>query len=109
MILETKKWQEFHDNGQLWIDGEIGVVADLWKHLYKSFDGWYDTRGCNDLRNGTYLIPKGIPVCRIGVWSKYFDNGQIAWQLDYGDGTQEYKSKDKFRSYRKDGTLICVS
>lgn len=109
VFVETHKWQEFHENGQLWIDGEIAIVSEMSKHLHRCFDGWYDTRGCDDLRNGTYFIPKGTPVCRIGVWTKYFDNGQLAWQLDYGDGTYDYKSDKKFPSYRKDGTLIVRS
>ena len=105
-VVETHKWQEFHENGRLWIDGEIAVISETSKHLYRCFDGWYDTRGCDDLRNGTYFIHKGTPVCRIGVWTKYFDNGQLAWQLDYGDGTYDYKSDKKFPSFQKDGTPI---
>lgn len=91
-FVETHKWQEFHENGTLWIDGQIGVVPEKLKHLYYliGFEGF-----------------EGKSTVRIGVWTKYFDNGQIAWQLDYGDSMYDskYKKKD-FPSYRKDGTRI---
>lgn len=92
MILEQVKWQEFHDNGSLWIDGNIGVVADMWKHLY-------------DYRTG-FKGYEGRPVVRLGVWTKRYDNGQIAWQLDHGDGTHDCKGKRNFPSFQKDGTPI---
>lgn len=92
MFIETKEWKELHDNGSVWIVGKVALVADLWKHLY-------------DIRYG-FKGFEGKPVCRIGFWIKYFDNGQIAWTLDFGDGSFDYKSKEKFPSYRKDGSLI---
>lgn len=96
-FVETHKWQEFHENGQLNIDGEIALVAELSKHLY-------------DYRTG-FKGFEGKPVCRIGIWSCYFDNGQLAWQIDYGDGSYEtlFSGKRKgqpFPSYRKDGNGI---
>jgi len=91
-FLEPILWQEFHDNGQLWIDGQITVVPDELKHFY-------------DYRTG-FKGYEGLAVCRIGVLTKYFDNGQLAWKLDYGDGTYDYKEKEKFPLYRKDGALI---
>ncbi len=77
-FLETHKWQEFHETGKLWIDGEIAVVPELSKGLY-------------DYRTG-FKGFEGKPVCRIGVWTKYFDNGQIAWKLDFGDGMFDSKA-----------------
>jgi len=106
-VIETIKWQEFHKNGQLWIDGTIALIKEQYKGLYDCRDGWYDSRGCDDLRNGKYLIQKGQPVVRIGVWTKYFDNGQLAWQLDFGDGMYDSKVKrQSFPAYRKDGTGV---
>ena len=92
MITKVEKWQEFHSNGELWIDGEIGIISDETKHLYKylSFVSNY----------------VGQAVCRLGKWTKYFDNGQIAWTIDYGDGTLKYESNEKFPSYRRDGQTI---
>jgi hypothetical protein len=92
MILERHEWKEYHPNGQVWIIGEIARPADLWEHLY-------------DTRTG-FLGYENIPMCRVGKWTKYFDNGQIAWTIDFGDGTYDYKPKDKFPSYQKDGTVI---
>lgn len=86
MILEKFDWKEFHPNGKIWIVGKIGVVADMWKHLY-------------DTRTG-FKGFEGKPVCRLGVWQKYYDNGQLAWSLDYGDGTLAYKKQD-FPTYTK--------
>jgi antitoxin component YwqK of YwqJK toxin-antitoxin module len=89
---EIQLWQEFYENGNLFIDGKIAVVFEMSKSIYNyrlGFKGY-----------------EGKPVCRIGVWTKYFNNGQIAWQIDYGDGTLGYKSGNFFPSFRKDGSSI---
>ena len=92
-VIRTEKWQEFHANGQLWIDGEIAVIKDEFKHLY-------------DCRYENKDYP-AQPIVRIGVWTKYFDNGQLAWQLDFGDGMYDSKVKrQSFPAYRKDGTAV---
>ena len=54
MILEVKDWKEYHPNGKLWISGKIGIVGELWKHLY-------------DFRTG-FKGFEGKAVCRIGQW-----------------------------------------
>ena len=93
MIIKTIRWQEFHDNGQLWIDGEIALIKDDFKFLF-------------DYRIG-FENYEEQPIAIIGVWTKYFDNGQIAWQIDFGDGMYDSKqSRKKFPSFRKDGTPI---
>lgn len=93
MILEKIKWQEFHKNGQLHIDGEIGIVSESTKHLYDHRTEW---KGY-----------EGKPVVRLGIWTNYYDNGQIWWQLDYRDSMHDSKMpKQKFPSFRKDGTQI---
>lgn len=95
MIIEKTKYQTFHDNGQLWIDGEIGLVADAWIDIYNyrtGFPGY-----------------EGKPVARLGIWTKYYDNGQLAWQFDYGDGTynnQKNSKNNNLPSFQKDGTPI---
>lgn len=94
MILEESEWKEYHPNGQLWISGRIGVVAEMWKHLY-------------DYRTG-FKGYEGKPVCRLGIWTKYFDNGRLAWQLDYGDGTYDCKKTQFNAQYRRDGTEILL-
>lgn len=92
MILETYEWIENHPNGKPWIVGKIGIVAQMWKHLY-------------DYRTG-FKGYEVIPVCRIGEWKKYYDNGQLAWTIDYGDGTHENRFHCKYPSYRPDGKKI---
>ena len=91
-FLEPIAWQEFHKNGQLWINGQIALVPEELKQIY-------------DYRIG-FKGYEGIPVCRVGKWSMTFDNSQIAWTLDYGNGNHDYKGKKNFPSYRKDGSVI---
>lgn len=91
MILEEIDWIEYHPNGNVWITGKIGVVAEMWKHLY-------------DYRLG-FKGYENVPICRLGEWTKHFDNGQLAWTLDFGDGTHGCK-KNKFPQYRKTGELV---
>lgn len=90
MILERKEWKEYHPNGNFWITGEIGIIADMWRHLY-------------NYRTG-FTGYENIPVCRIGKWTKYFDNGQLAWTIEYDDYGNE--KGNKYPSFRKDGSLI---
>ena len=81
-VLERRKWQEFHANGQLWIDGEIIIVKDKCRFDYKFLNKFEGYEGKN--------------VVRVGVWTKYSYNGQLAWKLDYGDGLQKStKQKQK--------------
>ena len=92
-IIETIKWQEFHENGQLRIDGQIGIVSDMWKHLFDHRTEWQGH--------------KGKAVVRLGVWTNYYDNGQIWWKHDFGDSMYDSKFiREKFPSFRKDGTGI---
>lgn len=92
MITEIVEWKEYHPNGNIRISGKIGIVPDLWKDLYDYRLGFKGYEGKN--------------VCRIGIWEKYYDNGQLGWTIDYGDGTYNYERKEKYPSYRKDGQLI---
>ena len=90
MILEKIDWKEYHPNGNIWISGQIGIVADLWKHLYETRGEW---KGY-----------EGKAVCRLGKWQKHFDNGQLAWEQFYNEyGFFESRNTP---SYRKDGTII---
>jgi hypothetical protein len=93
-FIQTEKWKEFHENGQIWIDGEIAIVKEEFKDLY-------------DYRMG-FMGHEGTPVVRIGIWTKYFDNGQLAWQLDHRDGSHKSLETpgNNFPSFQKDGTPI---
>ncbi|HEY9363482.1 MAG TPA: hypothetical protein VIQ00_09490 [Chitinophagaceae bacterium] len=93
MILERVQWKEYHPNGQVWITGEIGVIAPMWRHLY-------------NFRTG-FKGYEGKPVCRLGKWTKHFDNGQLAWTIQYDE--YGFATKDKFPSFRKDGAGIILN
>jgi len=90
MIIQRLVYREYHENGQICINGEIGVVAELWKHLY-------------DYRLG-FKGYEGRPVVRLGTWTKFYDNGQLAWTLVYDE--YGYSTNANYPQYRKDGTLI---
>lgn len=89
MIVEIAEHIEYHPNGQVWITGQIGIIAPLFKDSY-------DYRG------------EAQPWCRLGIWTKHYDNGQLAWTIDYGDGTWPPKPNQtgSFPQFRKDGTGI---
>lgn len=89
MILERKQHKEYHPNGQVWVTGEIGIIADPWKHLYNTigFAGY-----------------EGKVTCRLGKWIKQFDNGQLAWTIEYDN--YGYPTSEKFPQWRKDGTPV---
>lgn len=87
MILETKEYKEFHPNGQAWIVGKIGVIAPMWKHLY-------------DYRTNEM----GQVWCRLGKWTKQYDNAQLAWTLEYDE--YGYGKGNDHPQFRKDGTAI---
>ena len=90
MLIERKEWKEFHPNGQIWIDGEIGIIEPSTQHQYDCRTGFpgYD----------------GEAVCRLGKWTKYYDNGQKAWTLEYDD--YGFCKTIHYPRYRKDGTII---
>ncbi len=88
MILKTEEHQEVHPNGKIWIAGQIGIIAPSWKHLYD-----YRSEGQD-----------GQIWCRQGVWTKHYDNSQLAWTIEY-DQYGRYIKKD-YPQYRQDGTII---
>ena len=90
MLLRREKFTEYHQNGEKWITGEIGLVAELWKHLYNyrtNFEGY-----------------EGKPICRLGLWHRYYDNGQLAWTIEYDE--HGYPKSTEYPSFRMDGSLI---
>lgn len=89
MFLRVELQQEFHDNGALAYEQTIAILKP--EHEAK-----FDRR---------IMHPDGYCFIRIGRNVKYFDNGQLAWQLDYNDKGEVIKNKDQ-REYRKDGTII---
>ena len=96
MIIQEQKHQEFHPNGQLWVDGTIGIASPSTKELYEyrtEFSGY-----------------EGKAIVRLGIWTCYYSNGQMAWQLDYGAGTTRSREVDRYpiliKKYRMDGTPV---
>ncbi len=87
MILERKEWIEYHENGAVWIQGEIAIIAPMFADLYRHLLGWEGY--------------KGQPVCRVGLWTCYHDNGQINWRLEYNDDGST--TNKVYPSYNKDG------
>lgn len=79
--------KEYYENGKLWYEEVICVLPEGKEYLYqyrmKSQDGYY------------FIYVRK---------TKYFDNGQFAWELNY-DKNGKYVKNDK-PSYRKDGTGI---
>ena len=87
MTSERIDHKEYHPNGELWISETRIEVPSLWIGLYN-----YRTEGMN-----------GKIWYRTGLQQKFFDNGQLAWTLEY-DEFGKFVNK-KYPSYRKDGSL----
>lgn len=88
MILETKEVKEFHKNGQLEYLTIYATIAPMWINSYGNIINFYD---------GTKRI-------RQGVTQRFWDNGQLNWQLEYSESGKLIK--DSYRGFRKDGTPI---
>lgn len=91
-ILETKLNEEFHPNGQLAYTENVATLV----------------KGTEDSHPNSRIGANGVQWIRTGRHAKYFDNGQLAWELFYDDQGNVIKDKPHTpsKSYRKDGTLI---
>lgn len=87
---EIKTNEEFHANGKLAYTETRAYLLPATAHLF-------DNK--NKLVND-----KGEQSVRIGRNAKYYDNGQLAWELNYDNNGNIIK--DNKPSYRKDGTII---
>ena len=88
-ILETKLNEEFHPNGQLAYTENVATLV----------------KGTEGFHPNSRIREDGVQWIRTGRHAKYFDNGQLAWELNYDENGNQLKDKP-FKSYRKDGTLI---
>jgi len=88
MDLITTTNKEFHENGKLAYIETIAIIPPLFKSLYQN----------------QRITKEGIIFIRIAQQAKYFNNGQLAWIMNYDDKGNYIK--DNISSYRKDGTLI---
>ena len=86
--MKTKINKEFHKNGKLAYIETIQILSKEEEHLF----------------NNATRHPDGFEWIRIGKQAKYYDNGQLAWILNYDNNGVVIKEKN--RSYRKDGTII---
>lgn len=84
--------KEYHANGTL---AYIETINILDKNELCLFDG-------------IIVHPDGYRWFRSGVHAKYFDNGQLAWMLEYdANGKSLESNKLQFKhQHRKDGTII---
>lgn len=83
----VKEIKEYHNNGQLAYEETIAVLLPMFAPLHSN----------------RRTHPDGYDLVRIGTQTKWFDNGQMAWQLSYSE-TGDYLSCST--KYRKDGTTI---
>jgi antitoxin component YwqK of YwqJK toxin-antitoxin module len=88
MILETREIKQYHNNGQLMYESTLNVVAPMFAPLYK-----------NTIHN-----EKGEILIRTGITKRFWNNGQINWQLKYNDDGSLLN--DNFPQFRKDGSVI---
>lgn len=79
---------EFHPNGELAYVQTIKVIDVGEKHLYPNHRKHAD----------------GYLFIRIGLCAKYFNNGQLAWALNYDDMGNVIKDNQK--GFRKNGDVI---
>lgn len=83
-------FKELHKNGKIWIEGTIKLLSEDEKkaYNYRQHPDWFD----------------GQPWCRIGMWRKYYANGQLHWEMEYDLNGKYIPCKRP--SYRKDGSVI---
>ena len=86
MSIKTNK--EYHKNGKLAYIETIKFLSteEAKLHFLKPYH------------------PKGNHYIRINKQAKYYDNGQLAWVLNYDEMGNVLKENNI--SYRKDGTII---
>ncbi len=87
-MLDKHTHNEFHKNGNLAYTETIAILAPSSAHLYEH----------------RRVHPDGHEWIRTGRNAKYFDNGQLAWELNYDEMGKVIKNDKK--NYRKDGTVI---
>ena len=88
MILETKEVKEFHKNGQLQYMTTFATVAPMWSHLYENI----------------ICFPDGSQGVRQGITQRFWNNGQLNWQLEYSENGNVIQ--DSCMGFRKDGSKI---
>lgn len=88
MIVSKKERIEKHQNGKL-------AYYELWAKIAPLYRARYPDHRKDE--KGNYWI-------RVGWNYKCFDNGQLAWQMEYDNNGVLVKGS--YKAYRKDGTPI---
>lgn len=84
----VEEQNEFHPNGELAYIQTIKVIDKQERHLYPNYR----------IHSGGYLF------IRTGLCAKYYNNGQLAWSMNYDDMGNVIKDNQK--SFRKNGDVI---
>lgn len=92
-FVQVFEHNEYHGNGTLAYTEKRAYLKDIAFHKYEA-------RIVEDKTEGFEFI-------RIGRCAKYFDNGQLAWELNYDNMGNVVKGNKP--NYRKDGTPIIYS
>lgn len=87
MDSHTTQITEYHSNGQLFFTETRCLTPPL-------FDHQYDCR----------IAPDGTPWHRVGLMQKWYDNGQLAWTLEFDEFGRE--TGKNWPQFRKDGAVI---
>jgi antitoxin component YwqK of YwqJK toxin-antitoxin module len=88
MILETNEVNDYHENGQLQYRTVFATIAPMWVHLYENKISFDD----------------GTQGVRQGLTQRFWDNGQLNWQLEYSENGELIQGS--YKGYRKDGSAI---
>ena len=86
MISTTYLHKEFHENGTLKYRCTRSEIKKGYEHLYPN------------------RISNTVSFIKVGNCSRFFDNGQLNWQMNYDNRGNLITEKLPF--YRKDGTII---
>ena len=88
MIKSTEIFREYHPNGQLMYESEFSIIEPMFENAY--------TNTLKNKSNETFI--------RTGVTRRFWDNGQLNWQLNYKDDGSLITNN--LPQYRKDGSVI---
>ena len=88
MIKSTQTFKEYHYNGQLMYESTFSIIEPVFENAYT-----------NTLKN-----KEKETIIRTGITRRFWDNGQLNWELKYNeDGSL---IKEKYTQFRKDGSVI---
>lgn len=89
MITHTKLIEEFHSNGHLAYICTFAFINSLWDNMYP---------------NRIQPDDGSQALIRVGKSAKYWDNGQLHWELNHDENGNLIKEKTIW--YNRDGAVI---